>query len=85
MKAKYKELAKLSKPTDDQEAIFKKYRRILNGSDPKIMPYTISMYAMSNIKLERTNSGAYGEVFKGVVIGEHLVRLLKKRLRSSNF
>ena len=59
----------LNKPTQKQESLFEKYRKILSGSDPEIMPHSIDIYSMdNNIVLEKSlGKGACGEVFKGIL------------------
>ena len=59
----------LNKPTQKQESLFEKYRKILSGSDPEMMPHSIDIYSMdNNIVLEKSlGKGACGEVFKGIL------------------
>ena len=78
---KVQELTKLHKPSQDQEAMFAKYRDILRGRDPQQMPFKIQMYSMGNIELESSlGKGAYGEVYKGKVSGNHFGETIDKQV-----
>ena len=62
-----KEMDKLNKASEEQEAIFRKYRKMLRDGSGD-MPNKVPMFSADSIRLDKTlGSGAYGEVFKGEI------------------
>ena len=79
LQGKVQELVELSAPSKAQESIFEKYRKILSGDFPDVMPFRIILYPMENITLSKSlGRGGYGQVFLGVVKENRFGEIIEK-------